>query len=158
MPPYRERPYIPAKDPLTAIPPSRHPFQFWVMVALCLNGVQNFIAAGSPALAAMVDPFYHKVWALTLALGCATALVGAFWRDRITGLLMERIGLVAIGVATPTYAVAFLVQAGPAMSVPATIASSAGIAALWRVVHVNRELKVLKGFLRKTHISQDFDE
>lgn len=152
MPPYRDRPYVPAKDPLGAIPPSRHPFQFWVLSALAFNGLTNFFAAGSEAVASTVDPFFHKVWALTLFVGTMCALIGAFWRDRVMGLLLERVGLVTMGVSTPVYGIAYAFQVGPSAIGPAIIMLSIGVASFWRVVHVNRELRILRGFMSRTGV------
>lgn len=142
---YRQRPYVPARDPLSAIPPSRHPFQFLVMLAMVLLGVTNLLTPGSEVLRDGLDPEIHKVWAGMVFLSGSLGLISAFWRDRITGLLMERLALAGLGVACPLYAVIVQIQRGyENASVGITITAFIGLAAWWRRVHVNRELRVLR--------------
>jgi len=144
---------MPARDPLSAIPPSRHPFQFWVIFALSLSGATNFFASGSEVME-LVNPFFHKVWASTLMIGGALALVGAYWRDRVTGLLLERIALTAIGISCPTYASVFILQVGISAGVGGVLTLLVGVASLWRVVHVNRELRIMRSFIDRTGIGE----
>lgn len=144
---YRERPYIPARDPLTAIPPSRHPFQFWVMFAMVLSGAGNLFAPGSEVLQQGLDPFFHKVWALTALLGGLLALGGAFWLDRVTGLLVERIGLTTIGLSCPIYSLVVYEAVGAQGIVSVALTASVGLASIWRALHVTRELHRLREFI-----------
>lgn len=147
---YRERPYVPAKDPLTAIPPSRHPFQFWVMFALAMSGLGNLFTPGSAVLQEGLDPFFHKLWAALLLISAAMALAASFWRDRVSGLLVERIALITMGSICPLYGIVVILQIGFTEGlIGISIMISAGIAALWRAVHVNRELKILRHFVTR---------
>lgn len=151
---YRERPYVPAKDPLTAIPPSRHPFQFWVLFALAISGAGNFFTPGSEVLQQGLDPLSHKVWAATLMVSGVLGLIAAWWRDRITGLIMERIALVSVGLACPVYGVvvAEATKNGwESVLIPTAMTCSIGIAALWRAVHVTRELGLIRDFMDRTY-------
>lgn len=147
---YREHPYVPARDPLRAIPPSRHPFQFWVMVAMTLSGLANLLTPGSEVLQEGLTPLYHKTWALTVFVSAVLAIVASWWRDRIMGLLMERAALWSMGLACPIYAVVVYAQASiGASAVGVTLTASLGLASLWRAVHVNRELKILRHFVAR---------
>lgn len=151
-PDYWERPYVPAKDPLAAIPPSRHPFQVWVMFACALGGLGNLITPGSDAARELLHPVFVEIWAVTLLFGGLTALISLFWRDRVMGMLIERLALTAIGISCPTYALILGMAAGLSAVVGATLTASVGIAALWRVFHINRELRMLRDFMRRTGI------
>lgn len=147
---YRERPYVPARDPLNAVPPSRHPFQFWMMFALTVSGAGNFFTPGSEILQRGLDPFFHKTWALTLMVSGMLCLIAAWWPDRATGLLMERIGMVTVGISCPVYAVVVAQATGWETSIVATaLTTSAGVASAWRAVHVTRELKLLRMFMTR---------
>lgn len=147
---YHRQPYVPARDPLAAIPPSRHPFQFWVMFGLILSGASNFFIPGSEVLRQGLDPFSHKVWAGTLMIGAIVTLISAWWKDRITGLLLERIGLVSIGISCPVYAAIVLTQV-PGIATSAIVMATVGIASIWRAVHVTRELRVLRAFMARNY-------
>jgi hypothetical protein len=147
---YREHPYVPARDPLQAIPPSRHPFQLWVLVALLISGLANFLTPGSEVLQEGLNPLMHKTWALTLTVSALMALASAWWRDRITGLLLERTGLLAMGVSCPLYALIVYLQSGLSVGVPGiTLTTLLGGACLNRAIHVHRELKILRHFVTR---------
>ena len=148
---YRDHPYVPARDPLGAIPPSRHPFQFWMMFALVLGGLGNLLTPGSEVLQQGLDPFFHKLWAIVMISGGAIAIVAAWWRDRITGLLLERIALISVGLMAPVYSGALVLSTTDfeAASLTAAFTTSAGLASLWRAAHVSRELKKLRYFVAR---------
>lgn len=147
---YRERPYVPAKDPLSAIPPSRHPFQFWVLFALFVSGAANFFTPGSVVLREGLDPFFHKLWAVTLMISTLLGLISAFLSDRISGLLVERIALLTMGLSCPAYAIVVGIQMGVQFAfVSIVIMFSIGIAGVWRAVHVSRELRILRHFVTR---------
>lgn len=149
LPPYRERPYVPSRDPLSAIPPSRHPFQFWSLAACIAGGLGNL--HGSSGLLSSLLPRYAVVtWAVIMVLAGVIALVGAWWRDRVTGLLMERVALTAIASACLVYGGSVLYLFGDGVALAGSIALGVSIAASWRVIHVNRELKALREFIDRT--------
>jgi hypothetical protein len=147
--PYGERPYVPARDPLAAIPPSRHPFQFWSLVACVAGGAGNLY--GSSGLLSALLPRYAVVtWALVMMVGGMIAIVGSWWRDRVTGLLMERIALTAIASTSLVYGGSVIYLFGERVVLAGAITVGVSIASAWRVVHVNRELKVLRQFIDRT--------
>ena len=146
---YQGQPYIPSRDPLTAIPPSRHPFQFWAMVALAAGGIGNLIDPAS-VINELADGYVARAWAALMALSGFLSIIAAFWSDRVTGLLMERISLTAAAGVLAIYAIGVSVVAGINNATLATVLSSSlAIACLWRALHVTRELKVIKMFMAR---------
>jgi len=147
---YREHPYVPARDPMHAIPPSRHPFQLWVLGALLLSGLANFLTPGSEVLQEGLNPVAHKSWALIVTVSAVLALISAWWPDRITGLLLERTGLSAMGLVCPLYAAIVVLQSGFGVGVPGiTLTAFLGFACIIRAVHVQRELNILRHFVTR---------
>lgn len=144
--------YIPARDPLTAIPPSRHPFQFWVALACMVSGAASLFDSRS-RINELLPPWAVAIWAVTVMLSGLLTAAGAFWRDRVFGLLLERLALTGVSLTMAVYGVSI----GYVMRSSAVIASSLAIgiaiAAAWRLVHVNRELKVLRAFMARTYHS-----
>lgn len=144
-------PYIPAKDPMTAIPPSRHPFQLWTLLACVIGGAGNLVDSKS-AINALLPHYIVLVWAVSLLFSGLLAIVGAFVKDRIFGLLLERTGLSTLGVAATCYGLGIMFVAGQAAVVSGPLTISVGIASFWRVAHVNRELRILSKFMKNTAI------
>lgn len=141
---------LPDRDPLTGVPPSRHPFQFWVLLACALNGAVVAFHVGPPRTLEDLLPTYAvTTWGWMLMLCGLIGLAAIWWRDRITGLLMERIALGGIAGITAVYSTAIVLVAGAPGYVSATFLFSISLAGVWRIVHINRELKVLTRWIER---------
>lgn len=82
------------------------PFELYGLVLCIVVGVPVITGEARPGSISALLPASWMVtlWGVTLALGALTALTGIVWRDRITGIIFEQIGLTATGVATLFYA------------------------------------------------------
>jgi uncharacterized membrane protein YesL len=79
------------------------------------------------------------LWAGLLTFGSGLSLVGAFWHERVTSLLLTQIGMISLGVSTVMYAVAVLINVGMGGLMPATIALWFAIATFRRWLQIQRE-------------------
>jgi hypothetical protein len=43
---------------------------------------------------------WSSLWGVSLVLGAGIALLGGFWKNRITGMLIERAGILLLGLAS----------------------------------------------------------
>lgn len=141
---------MPDRDPLTGVPPSRHPFQFWALTACMLGGLNAMFGRGAPGSLSEILPGYAvAVWAGTLFVGGALGIAAGWWRDRITGLLLERVALGAIGGITLIYGIVVYKIAGTPGSFISLFMLSMTAASIWRIRHVNRELGVLTRWIER---------
>jgi hypothetical protein len=132
------------RDPLTGIPASRHPFQFWMLTAAVFAGTSALLTEAAPAtLESLIPQWTVYIWSGLLIIGGALGLPAGFWKDRLTGLLLERIALAALAAACFVYAIVLVAVAGKPGTVSAAFQMTVSIAAIWRIVHVNRELRLL---------------
>ena len=119
----------------------RHPLVVYLLALCVLSGVANLVSP-SPT-APHVPVWVNRAWYLLLVAGGLTALTGAFWRDVLTGVLVVRAGLLAVGAGAYAYALA-IGHSGHALDVfGAVIVAGFGVAAHWRVaqatLHVRAE-------------------
>ncbi len=93
---------------------SRHPFETYLLALAVVSGVPLIFGGGnSRTIDASLPPTLVVVWGVMLTVGSSMALVGSYWRGRqITGLVLERAGLVGVGGAAIVYAVAALLAVG----------------------------------------------
>ncbi|SDG94763.1 hypothetical protein [Klenkia brasiliensis] len=146
-------------DPLIAhrIENGRHPFELLVLGFGLVVGAPLLVGAPTPgSTEALLGPVMVRVWAWLLVGGCWVALTGAWWTwwrqlDRWvpaaarlrhdTGLLVEMVGLVAVGAGTVIYGIG--VWDGldtPGRQLPAAIIAGFGVACwvrasqIWRFV------------------------
>lgn len=118
---------------------ARHPFELFVLICGLVAGIPLILGNARPgSTAALLDPFLLSLWSWTLTVGCAVALVGVFWPGRPeTALLVEQIGLVAVGVGVVVFAYGVLASsAGPGRFVPAALTGGFGLACWWRAVQI----------------------
>lgn len=131
------------RDPLAAIPPSRHPFQIFALLAGLIGGVGNlFFEPETLFSETVLEPYSVDVmWSLLLIVSASVAVAGAWWKDEITGLMMERLALRFFGYGAFLYAG---VTMGVAQIFGQTLIFTfgIGIAALWRTRHVRKEIEL----------------
>lgn len=84
-----------------------------------------------------VPAFLQVAWNATLILGGATSLVGMFWHEAITGILITRAGLIVTGTMAYLYAIPIWWVGGPYATMVVAIF---GIAAHTRAWQISRQL------------------
>lgn len=120
----------------------RHPFELYILYLAFITSLPILLriapAPGSvrEALPALVP----TVWALTLAGGSAVALVGIYWRERATGLILEQLGLALVGVASLIYCVSVLYVVGSSAGFTVAIVGGFGVSCLRRYWQIQRIL------------------
>lgn len=134
---------------------ARHPFEVFVLWLGLVVSIPLLWGAPAPGSTTnLLGPALTHVWAWMLAAGCLTALVGAFWtwggwlgrwwpRVRPTAagaLLVEKVGLVAVGCATVIYTAGIVfAERGPAgRFVAAGLVLGLGVASFVRAVQIQR--------------------
>ena len=130
----------------TAPPPvARHPGDLFLMLLCLFSGIMLAAAAAPPgALERVLPGWLTAAWALFLIIGAATVLTGVYWRNRVTGLLLELAGRVTLVIGGTIYATAFLAVSGgltlPDVAPLLVFNGFMGWRA-WQVHHMMRELR-----------------
>lgn len=143
MAPYRA--FYDRYDPLSAVPPSKHPYQFWAMAACVMGGFGVLVGARPGSLEALLPQWAVYLWAVILLGGGSMAIFSAWWHDRTIGMLVERIAHFSIGLGTFVYGIGLIAVFGIDRFSP--LAFGISLAAMWRVRHVTRELTKLRQFM-----------
>lgn len=113
----------------------RHPFEVFLLTMCAVSGVPLAFGAPRPgSINSQLPEALAVGWGITLALGSVTALAGIWWRNRVSGIILEQIGLVAVGWAAIIYGAAAVIFAGWSAALPASLVLGFGVACLvrWR--------------------------
>jgi hypothetical protein len=122
-----------------------------------VSGVPLLWGAPPPRTAQqLLSPALVHLWGYTLVLGCLVALLGVTWTwwgwlgrwfsrfcpTDATGLLIEQLGVLAVGVGAVIYGVGIVVAAAPGSGLPAGIVLGFGAACFWRWGQIQRLVRV----------------
>lgn len=148
----------PSARPIVAGPPldsPRNPFEVFLLLFGLVVGAPLLFGAPTPgSTTTLLGPGYVRVWAWMLVLGCAVTLIGAFWTALAhlvapsfaptpgAALLIEQVGLVAVGASSVIYVLGAAAYQGPNRPVvPAGIVAGLAVACLVRAWLIQRWVK-----------------
>lgn len=123
------------------------------MFALALSGAwAGFTDASPQSVSALIPVWAADAWGFIMFFGGVLSISSSFWQDRITGLLIERLALGAIGGTCAFYALALALVYGMTNGVlNIALFISISVACVWRIVHVRRELHLLSRWIGWTN-------
>lgn len=80
----------------------RSPFQIYLISLITVSGLALATGISSNMITEKMGTPYTQIWGAFLAIGGLLTLIGVYWprEETITGLLIERTGLVALGGAS----------------------------------------------------------
>ncbi len=118
------------------------PFEFVILLFLVFGGISTLTNLGAPSTLSRVLPdAILVIWTVLLVVGAFVGFTGVIWFGReTTALLIEQVGLIALGGAALIYAVVLLSQFGSIQgaSVSTSFIGGFGIAAMWRTYEINK--------------------
>ena len=124
----------------------RHPVVVGVLVGLLVIGLWSLVFdPPSKSIDLAFDYPQRAVWSAQVAFAAAVTLAGLWWRDPISGLLVERVGwgLVVVGLATYLTILA-TVSSLSAAGVIVGIVGGIIVGALARIVVIGRDLREVR--------------
>lgn len=132
---------------------SRHPFQLWVMFACALAGASQLLGVGgqSNSINELLAQSVVLLWAAMMLISTILVLLGSFARDRVYGLLLEKLGLAGLGLTLGIYGAAVAFKFPGTGIITALLCVGVGVAAAFRIRDVNKELRRIKAW-REEHL------
>lgn len=136
----------------------RNPFELFLLGLGLLSGLPLLLGAPAPkSTAELLSPLLVHAWAAILVGGTITALLGVWWtalgflrrwRPRFrfqatTGLLIEQLGLVSVGVGTLIYGVGIIATGVTGRGYATGIVFAYGLACFWRAVQIQRWVRAM---------------
>lgn len=123
------------------------PFEIMTLLASALLGA---LYLGTFAIDPLGPSTIHHIlvwipivigWYLLLLIGGVVGLVGVYWRNVLTGMLIERIGLSSVAFAISVYVLALFTSAGLHALGTGILLTSLASACVWRITAINHDLK-----------------
>ncbi|NBH01929.1 hypothetical protein [Amycolatopsis sp. SID8362] len=123
---------------------SRSPFQIGVLLALLVISAASavFFDQVATSTARELGSTLGRLMYGGTALGAGVALVGV-WRSGITGLLVERVGLISMACWVTGYGIAVLINSGARGVQFGGYMTAVALMCLWRAWQIGREAREL---------------
>lgn len=124
-----------------------HPFTIGFLVTIMASGL-SLLLFGPPAGAgsALLPHWAAVVWAVLLVIGGICVLSGTFWKDLITGLLLEVAGSIALIPASILYVGVVLLAPGfnRIYVLSLFVAIAYGIGSAYRIYQIQRFINAMR--------------
>lgn len=125
----------------------RDPFEIMFSAVMLISTLVQLGFGAVPGSLALLLPSWARIaWLLTVLVGCVAVLVGVFWRDAITGMFIESVGLSAVSMSIITYSLGiFVVTAddGGRGVLSAALTLMFGVAFGWKYVQLRAAIRRL---------------
>lgn len=133
------------KQAAVDLPSSRHPFELFTLALCAFVGLPLLLDEARPgSVAELLPDWASDIWGAMLVLGAIVALAGIYWRNRVTGIVLEQVGLAAVGGGAIFYAMVVYVGIGTRGLYAIIFIFGFGISCIWRYFQLARYLGTLR--------------
>jgi hypothetical protein len=115
-----------------------------MLLAAALIGISRLVEPTSTSLEQALPEVLVNVWYALMTVGSTVCLLGIFWRDAVSGLLIERAGMFSLCSAGLVYTVALISAGGWRAVAAASFVLAFGVACAVRAVDIGRILVRIK--------------
>lgn len=124
----------------------RHPFEIYTLFLAILTGFPTVlgIAPRPGSVNEALTPLIAAGWSWILVLGAFMALVGIYWHERATGLILEQLGLALTGVASIIYAACVLAVVGGGGFITVGLVGGFGVSCLRRYRDIQKDIDAVQ--------------
>lgn len=119
----------------------RHPFEVAMLCAAVVVGFSRALAPTSGAIQRGLPLPVTVSWYSLLAVGGIICLVGIYWREKVTGLIVERAGLCLLTAGALAYSIVLVTVGGWSGVAAGAFILAFGIAAALRSIDIGRILR-----------------
>lgn len=123
---------------------SRSPIQSYFLVIIALTGLLIILNLSDDAITKNMGEPWASIWGIALMLGSLVALLGSYYPNKLTGMFIERSGILLLGGASAIWPIAIVVRLGFFRS-PFTVIITAIFAAtcFLQVRYINKHIKLI---------------
>lgn len=128
----------------------RSPFQIYLISLVLIGGIGIITNTSQNTVTQAMGEPYATIWGIFLTLGGLLILLGVYWpREAITGLIIERSGLVLLGGACFIWSILLIwrIHTNGLFSALLTFGLSLACLAQWRWINksINEVIKAIDG-------------
>lgn len=121
------------------------PHEVMLLVVSVLLGIAFLLGIKPPnSIESLMPTWMRTAWFLFLLIGGSIGLVGIWWRNKYTGLVLERFSMILLSAAAGMYAVAVISYGKTAAIAVGAILIAWSIACGVRATQITSDLKSMR--------------
>lgn len=134
---------------------SRSPIQTFFLGLIAVTGILIAANVSRNAITQEMGEPWASIWGIFLFTGSTVSLLGAYWKDRVTGMLIERSGIFLLGLASLTWPFGILLRVGIDGLFSAVITLAFSISCFVQVAYINKHMNLILDALKDGGIVSD---
>jgi hypothetical protein len=111
-----------------------------MLIAASVVGLSRVLVPSPGSLERALPDYLVVTWYVLLVMGSVACLLGIFWRTAVTGLLIERAGMIFLCAAGLIYSIALLAVGGGRAIPASSFVVGFGLASALRALDIGRIL------------------
>lgn len=91
---------------------SRSPIYTFFLTLIAITGVLTIAGLSQNMVTNEMGKPWYQLWGGFLVVGSVVAVAGSYWRDKISGMLIERAGIFLLGGASAIWPILIILMIG----------------------------------------------
>lgn len=122
---------------------SRSPLQIFLLSLVLVTGLLIAFGISRNAVTKDMGEPWATAWGIFLSIGAVVSLIGAFWKNKITGMLIERSGILLLGLTSVIWPVATVAVTGLNGLYSSTITMIFAGSCFFQVKYINEHINLI---------------
>lgn len=128
---------------------SRSPLLTFLMCTITLSGILIAFNIQRTAVVKDMQEPWATIWGIALTIGSATSVVGAYWKDQVDGMLIERTGVFLLGGSATIYSILILLFTDFKNPLSSIVYMLFAVACYRQVRYINKHIELIIEALSK---------
>ena len=130
---------------------SRSPLQLFLLLLILTAGLTILFGQSQNKVIIEMGSLWSSIWGGTLVISSIVCLAGSYWKDRISGMFIERSGTILLGGSSFLWPILVLINVGIDGAYTAVSTFIFSAFCFWHVVYINRHIHLILNAIDKAH-------
>lgn len=122
---------------------SRSPLQTFLLGLCAVTGILIAADISRNRITKEMGEPWATIWGLSLFVGAMIAIAGTVWRNKITGMLIERSGIMLLGLASLIWPISIIWVTGIDALYSAVVTLIFSVSCFFQVRYINKHINLI---------------
>jgi hypothetical protein len=135
---------------------SRSPIQSFFLVLIALTGLLIVLNLSDNAITDDMGEPWASIWGICLVVGSLVSLLGSYFPNKLTGMFIERSGVLLLGSASALWPILIVIKLGIFRSPFTVVATSIfAVTCFLQVRYINKHINLIIAAITEGRPPQD---